>query len=59
MSAKRKCDELIPLFEKEGIVRHAKLGSAPILIFEAGKMLDFMVKEYKSKGVTMYTLNGS
>lgn len=58
-SKKRKCDELIPLFVKEGVLQHTKLGNASCLLIDAQKMFDVMVKSYHKKGVTMYTPNGN
>lgn len=57
-SARRKCDELIPLFEKKGILKQVKIGKADTLLVDARKLLDGMVEEYNSKGVTMYTPQG-
>ncbi|MCH2233825.1 MAG: AAC(3) family N-acetyltransferase [Crocinitomicaceae bacterium] len=58
-SKKRKCDQLIPLFEQVGILTRGKIGEAPTLVFEAKGFFDTMVKLYKEKGVTMYTPKGS
>ncbi|ASS48371.1 MAG: hypothetical protein A3D31_08595 [Candidatus Fluviicola riflensis] len=58
-SAKRRCDELIPLFEKMGALQKVTLGNAPVLLVDARKMLDVMISEYEQRGVTMYTPNGS
>lgn len=57
-SAKRKCDELLPLFETEGVMKRSMIGKAPTLVFDAAKMLEVMIKEYHTKGVTMYTPTG-
>lgn len=54
-SKKRKCDGLIPLFEKEGVLTHTKLGKANCLLLDAKKMFDVMVESYNERGVTMYT----
>jgi len=54
-SAKRKCDELIPLFEQKGVLTHHVLGEAKTLLLDAKKMLDIMISEYKERGVTMYS----
>ncbi len=59
MSAKRRCDELIPLFEKHGVLKHTMLGSAPTLLVDANGMLKVMIDEYVKNGVTMYTPHGS
>ncbi len=57
-SKKRRCDELIPLFEKEGALTHTKLGDANCLLLDAKRMFDVMVEQYKASGVTMYTPHG-
>lgn len=57
-SAKRKCDDLLPLFEAKGVMKHAVIGNAPTLVFDAAKMLDVMITEYHSNGITMYTPTG-
>jgi aminoglycoside 3-N-acetyltransferase len=57
-SAKRKCDELIPLFESKGVMTRATIGKAKTLVFDASKMLEVMIAEYNSNGVTMYTPTG-
>lgn len=58
-SAKRRCDELIPLFEKRGVLQKVTIGNAPTLLVDARKMLEVMISEYEQRGVTMYTPNGS
>jgi len=54
-SAKRKCDELIPLFESKNVMTRATIGKAKALVFDAAKMLEVMIAEYHANGVTMYT----
>lgn len=58
-SAKRKCDELIPLFEKEGVLKKGRVGEAPTLFIDAKGMFEVMVKYYHEKEVTMYTPEGA
>ena len=58
-SKKRKCDQLIPLFEKQGALKHTTIGNAPTLLIDADKMLKVMLEHYKKNGVTMYTPLGS
>ncbi len=58
-SARRRCDELIPLFEKMGAFQKVMIGNAPTLLVDAQKMLDVMIREYEQRGVTMYTPHGS
>lgn len=57
-SAKRKCDELIPLFESKGVMTRATIGKAKTLVFDASKMLEVMIDAYHANGVTMYTPTG-
>jgi aminoglycoside 3-N-acetyltransferase len=54
-SAKRKCDELLPLFEAKGVLKYAAIGKAKTLVFDASKMLEVMISSYNSEGITMYT----
>ncbi len=58
-STKRKCDELIPLFESTGVLTHGNIGKAACLIVDAKKLLEVMIEAYRSKGITMYTPKGS
>jgi aminoglycoside 3-N-acetyltransferase len=57
-SALRKCDGLLPLFEKEGALEYVTIGNAHTLLFDAQKMLDIMLAAYKKNKVTMYTPKG-
>ncbi|TSJ41243.1 AAC(3) family N-acetyltransferase [Fluviicola chungangensis] len=58
-SAKRKCDELLPMFEAKGVMQYSTIGKAKTLIFDAAKMLEVMIEEYEENGVTMYTPTGN
>lgn len=58
-SKKRKCDDLIPMLEKEGALTHIKIGQADTLLLDAEKFLAVMIEQYNKHGVTMYTPNGS
>jgi len=58
MSAKRKCDGLLPLFEAKGAMQRHALGNAPVLLFDAFAFFNVMVDQFKTNGVTMYTPNG-
>lgn len=58
-SAKRRCDELIPVFRENGVLTDHFFGDAPTLLLEAKFMLDTMIRLYNEKGVTMYTPTGS
>lgn len=57
-SVKRKCDGLIPLFEKEGVLTHEIIGKAETLVVDAKGFFDVMINEYSNHGVTMYTPDG-
>jgi aminoglycoside 3-N-acetyltransferase len=54
-SQKRKPDDLIPLFETEGVLKHGIIGEAHTTLIDAKALLDVMIKKYNEKGVTMYT----
>lgn len=58
-SARRRCDELIPRFRQEGVATDRLFGNAPMLVFDAQKMLEVMIRLYNEEGVTMYTPFGS
>ena len=58
-SKKRKCNELIPMFKKNGVLKNVTIGTANCLLLDAKKMFDLMLNEYQSNGVTMYTPKGS
>ena len=58
-SAKRNCDALKPMFENEGVLINGVVGEAKTMLIDANKMLEVMIKNYKEKGVTMYTPFGS
>lgn len=54
-SAKRNCDALKPMFEKEKVLVNGKVGEADCMLIDANKMLEVMIKNYNERGVTMYT----
>jgi aminoglycoside 3-N-acetyltransferase len=58
-SAKRNCDALKPLFEKEGVLKNGIVGEANSILIDANKMLEVMIKNYNERGVTMYTPFGN
>jgi aminoglycoside 3-N-acetyltransferase len=58
-SAKRKCDELLPLFEQKGVFFRTTIGNAPTLVFDAEKMREVMISSYLQDGITMYTPKGN
>jgi aminoglycoside 3-N-acetyltransferase len=57
-SKRRRCDELIPLFERENVLQKTKLGKAECLLLDANAMFECMVKNYREHGITMYTPHG-
>jgi aminoglycoside 3-N-acetyltransferase len=58
-SKKRRCDELLPLFLREGVYREVYIGKAKTLVFDAKKMFDVMVTAFTDRGVTMYNPEGT
>lgn len=54
-SAKRKCDQLIPLFVEKGVAKEVLVGKAKTYVFDAQKMLEHMIYYYEKEGITMYT----
>ncbi len=57
-SRRRKCDQLLPMFEQQGAMKTATFGEAKCLVFDAKKMFEVMVAQYQQHGITMYTPNG-
>ncbi|MEN9304015.1 MAG: hypothetical protein RL264_2444 [Bacteroidota bacterium] len=58
VSKLRRCDELLPYFERDGIAQKITIGKANSWLFDAAKMREWMIKAYQEKGVTMYTPHG-
>jgi aminoglycoside 3-N-acetyltransferase len=58
-SQKRRPDELVPLFEKEGVLKHFTFGDANVMLVDAEGLFHTMIKNYNERGVTMYTPHGS
>jgi aminoglycoside 3-N-acetyltransferase len=58
-SAKRNCDALKPMFEKESVLINGSVGEASCMLIDANKMLEVMIKNYEERGVTMYTPFGN
>lgn len=56
-SKKRRCNDLLPHFEKAEFVTHFKIGLANCILIDAYQMHEWMVSNYYSKGITMYTPN--
>lgn len=57
-SRRRRCDELLPLFERAGAARKVKIGEAEAWLFDGPKMFETMLSAYREKGITMYTPHG-
>ncbi len=57
-SAKRNCDALKPIFEKEKVLINGKIGEADTMLIDAQGMFDTMIAYYQQYGVTMYTPYG-
>ena len=58
-SAKRNCDALKPMFEKENVLVNGMIGQSKSMLIDAEKMLQVMIKNYNENGITMYTPFGS
>ena len=58
-SKKRKCNDFIKLFENAGFLKHFTLGNAHCMIINANEMHSWMIENYESKGVSLYTPQGS
>jgi aminoglycoside 3-N-acetyltransferase len=58
-SRKRKCNELIPVFTKDGCLKELKMGKTGVYLIDAKGMHESMLKNYREKGITMYTPQGS
>ena len=58
-SAKRNCDALKPMFERENVLVNGMIGEAKSMLIDADIMLESMIRNYKEKGITMYTPFGS
>ncbi len=54
-SAKRNCDALKPMFEKEGVLKNVRVGDASSMLIDAHGMLEVMIRKYNESGITMYT----
>lgn len=57
-SKKRRCNDLIPLFSEAGFTKQYPFGKTTCYVIEAGKMHEWMLKNYIEKGITMYTPHG-
>ncbi len=57
-SARRMCDQLLPLFEKHGVMSREILGKSDTLLFDGKGMFQVMLDEFHENGVTMYHPEG-
>ena len=57
-SKKRRCNALLPHFEEAGFLKQFKVGLANCIIIEAYAMHQWMLENYRTKGITMYTPDG-
>lgn len=57
-SRKRRCNDLILPFEQAGFLKPFRLGQADCMLIDAYAMHQWMVENYRTKGITMYTPNG-
>ncbi len=57
-SKKRKCNDFIKLFMDAGFMKTFKIGLANCYSIEVDKMHQWMIDNYKLKGVTLYTPQG-
>ena len=57
-SKRRKCDDLIPQFKADKVLKEVKIGQAQCLLLDASGMLSSMLTAYKNNGITMYTPHG-
>lgn len=58
-SKQRKCNELIPMFKKDGCLIETKINNTTVYIIQARGMHESMMRNYTNRGVTMYTPEGS
>ncbi len=54
-SIKRQCNALLPHFELAGIVKHFSIGEAKCMVIDARAMHFWMIANYNSKGITLYS----
>lgn len=57
-SKKRRCNDLILPFEQAGFLKQFTIGLADCILIDAYAMHQWMVENYRTKGITMYTPNG-
>lgn len=57
-SVQRRCDELIPMFERASVLDRFPLGQAECLLLNAQGMLNTMLEAFHERRVTMYHPQG-
>lgn len=57
-SKKRKCNDFILPFENAGFLKHFKIGNAACMIIHANEMHHWLVANYETKGISLYTPKG-
>lgn len=58
-SVQRRCDGLIEPLAHAGVLRRVRWGGAECLLLRSRLMLEFLVKEYQERGVTLYHPEGT
>lgn len=58
-SVRRNCDALKPEFIKQGVLHDCKIGKAESMLIDARLLLDVMISNFNSQGITMYTPHGT
>ncbi|MBC7412259.1 MAG: AAC(3) family N-acetyltransferase [Bacteroidia bacterium] len=58
-SAKRQCLAFENVFINDGIMRKIKIGNATSYLIEAAKLQEWMIINYQTKKITLYTPQGS
>ncbi len=58
-SKQRQCNAFIKPFINAGFMKQFKLGLATCYVIEADKLHTWMIDNYKLKGITLYSPNGS
>lgn len=58
-SVRRNCDALKPEFIKQGVLHDCKIGKADSMLIDARLLLEVMIRNFNTKGVTMYTPLGT
>jgi len=57
-SKKRKCNDFIVPFQNAGFLEHFTIGNAKCMVINANEMHNWLVDNYKTKGISLYTPQG-